>query len=698
MRNPIHKHMILGTAYYPEHWDKSLWEDDILRMQEHGLNLLRIGDFSWSKYEFKEGEFTIDYYDEFLELCTKHSMEVLFCTPTAAPPLWLTHNYPEILNQDIEGNTFYGPRRYYNYNSPTYRKFCKRIVEKLAEHYSKWDIIVGWQIDNELNCDLSEFYSEADHLAYRDYLRKKFNTLDNLNESLGLVFWNRTYSDWGQVKLNRKNVAGAVNPHLALEEKRFFSQSAISFCALQVDVIKKNLPENKFITTNGLFSNLDYNKLMECGLDFITFDSYPNFAFDLERNPQQPGNLNDRKWSWNLAWTRSVSPIFGIMEQQTGANGWTTRMETPMPKPGQIKLWTMQSIAHGADMVAFFRWRTSPIGCEIYWHGLNDYANTDNRRLRELKEIGQINSTLEAVRGTTYKAKIAVLKDYDNIWDSELDVWHGRVGYFSDNSWFTATQLTHTPCDFFYLRPDTALEKLSAYEVLIYPHAAILDQKTADLLKIYVQNGGTLIFGARTGYKDEYGRCPMRPMPGIISEWCGVTVSDYTLVGPEENEIHVRWDDQLISAPVFNEVLQADTGTEVLARFQGNYYDSEPALCRKSVGKGQVYYFGSCFSVDMAKALLMETHQLTPYKELLELPEEVELAVRTDGETDYLFILNYKNASFNIKTHKALPELISGKKHEGVVDIKPYGVKILKFNRSVSFSSQQDKFTQLAGQ
>lgn len=677
MKNPIYKHMILGTAYYPEHWDKSLWENDIIRMQEHGVNLVRIGDFAWSKYEYKEGEFTLSYYDNFLELCTKHAMEVILCTPTAAPPIWLIHNYPEVLNQNRDGGKYYGARRHYSYNSPIYRKFCDRIVDKLAEHYSQWDIIVGWQVDNELNCELSEFYSDADHAAYRNFLKDKFGSLANLNESLGLVFWNRIYSDWEQVTLNKKSVPGAVNPHLALEEKRFFSDSAISFCALQVNAIKRHLPKGKFITTNGLFSNLDYNKLTECGLDFITFDSYPNFAFDLSKNPKQPGNLNDRKWSWNMMWTRSISPVFGIMEQQAGANGWTTQMETPAPKPGQMKLWTMQSIAHGADMITYFRWRTSPIGCEIYWHGLNDYANTDNRRLKELKEISGMIKKLECIRGTRYKAKIAVLKDYSNVWDSSCDCWHGRVDYYSDNSWFTATQLTHTPCDFFFINPQTTKQDLSTYEMLVYPHPAILEQKSADLLKVYVENGGILVFGARAGYKDEFGRCPMRPMPGIISEWCGVTVEDYTLIGPEEDDIQIEWNGSLLSAPVFNEVIKTnDDETEILGGFKGNYYDGQPALSHKALGKGHVYYLGACFSVEMARTLLDKANQMSPYKQLFELPETVELAVRTDGKTDYLFVLNYKGMAVDIKINQGMQDLISGVLCEGIFTLNPYDAKV----------------------
>jgi len=678
MRKPIYKNMILGAAYYPEHWDQPLWEEDIIRMKEYGLNLLRIGDFAWSKLEPREDVYHIEYFDNFLQLCKKHQIDVIFCTPTAAPPMWLTEKYPEALNCDMEGKPYYGPRRHYNYNSKMYQKKCAQLVEKLAHHYGNSDVITGWQIDNELNCDLSEFYSQADHQAFREYLKEKYQTLDAVNDALGLTFWSRSYSDWSEVTLNRKNVGGAVNPHIALEEKAFFSESAIRFCRMQVEILKKYLKKDEFITTNGLFPNLDYNKLMDTGLDFITFDSYPNFAFDLDKRPKDEGNLNDRKWSWNLAWTRSVSPVFGIMEQQAGANGWSSRMETPMPKPGQMRLWSMQSVAHGADMIAYFRWRTSPIGCEIYWHGLNDYSNTENRRLKELKDIAKDFKCLEKLRGTTYKAKVAVLKDYRNTWDAASDCWHGRIDYLSDNNWFAATQLTHTPCDFYYLRESTTLDDLLKFELLVYPHAAILEETTSELLKQYVESGGTLVFGARTGYKDRFGRCPIREMPGIISDWTGVRVADYTLVGPADGTVNVSIGNRTIEAPLFNEVLEVtDSDTEVLGKFDGNYYKGSPAITVKKAGKGKVYYVGACFSEEMVEYLLENEKVIEPYKDLVKLPKEIELAVRTDGETDYIFLLNYQNSETVIRLEKPMESLLEQEYVNGELHIKAFDIKVL---------------------
>ncbi len=678
MNKNTYDKLILGTAYYPEHWDASLWEADIIRMQEHGITVLRIGDFSWGKYEATEGNFSIGYYDDFLHLCVKHKMNVIFCTPTAAPPEWLSYKHPEILNVSADGHPYRGNRRFYNYNSPVYRQYCSRLVEKLAEHYSKWNIIEGWQVDNEVNCDLSEFYSEADHVAFREYLRNKFETLENLNASMGLTFWSREYSDWDQIRLSDGGVANASNPHMMLEQRRFFSESALSFCKMQADIIRKYLPTHKYITTNGLFQNLDYNQLMEKGYDFITYDSYPNFAYDLSRGTTPPGSLNDRKWDWNLMWARSVSPIFGIMEQQAGANGWTSRFETPMPKPGQMRLWTMQSIAHGANMVAYFRWRTSPMGCEIYWHGLNDYSNQDNRRLHELKRIASDLEKLQPISEGSYHAKVAILKDYSNIWDTGADIWHSRIDYAGEDAWFTTTQRTHTPCDFCFIRPDTTAEDLKKYDLLVYPHAAIMEHRVSNLLKEYVEQGGILIFGARTGYKDEFGRCPMRSMPGLISQWCGVTVEDYTPVGADE-EIRVNWDGKSIAAPVFNEVLRAEEGAEVLARFENSYYQGAPALCRKRIGKGCVYYLGASFSIPMVEEIMTHTGVISPWRHILELPECTELAIR-GGTQKYAIVMNYDGKSATITVKERAKELLSGEHILGQMELKPYEIAVFELN------------------
>lgn len=379
----------LGTCYYPEHWDKKLWREDLRRMKENGIFTVRIAEFAWNKLEPREGEYTFDFFDSFLDVAEEEGMKVIFGTPTATPPVWLTEKYPEVLNCRLDGTPFrHGMRRHYNYNSPVYRKFCSIIVEKAAQHYGQRSCIVGWQIDNEINCEVDVFYSESDTAAFREFLKEKYQTLDALNEAWGTVFWNQTYTKWEEIYVPRPTVHDSTNPHQVLDYTRFVSASAIQFCKMQSDIIRKYKKPQDFITTNGMFGNLDNHRMMDECLDVYTYDSYPNFAYCLCEDPIHSDDLNDRKWSRNLTEVRSICPHFGIMEQQSGANGWNTRMEAPAPKPGQMMLWAMQSIAHGADYVSFFRWRTAVMGTEIYWHGILDYDNRDNRKLSEVYRSG----------------------------------------------------------------------------------------------------------------------------------------------------------------------------------------------------------------------------------------------------------------------------------------------------------------------
>lgn len=123
--------LTMGTCYYPEHWDKKLWADDLDRMKKTGISVIRIAEFAWSKVEPEEGVFTYDFFDEFLDLCSEKQMKVIFGTPTATPPAWLTEKYPEVLNARKDGVLLrHGGRRHYNYNSPVYQRLCARVVER----------------------------------------------------------------------------------------------------------------------------------------------------------------------------------------------------------------------------------------------------------------------------------------------------------------------------------------------------------------------------------------------------------------------------------------------------------------------------------------------------------------------------------------------------------------------------------------
>jgi beta-galactosidase len=324
------------------------------------------------------------------------------------------------------------------------------------------------------------------------------------------------------------------------------------------------------------------------------------------------------------------------------------------------------------------------MGTEIYWHGINDYHNRPNRRVAEAAQIGrELEALGPRVVTTQAAAQVAIVSDYDNEWDGELDSWHGPFTRQSIQTWFMSLQYQHIPVNALYLRPTTTLDDLATYRVLVYPHPAILTDATAALLTEYVRQGGTIVFGARTGYKDSTGQCYMRPLPGPVAELCGVTVADFTRIAPNGRAPGLRWrdtDGATIAAEAFNDILQVEApGAEVLAEYDRDYYAGAPALVRNAVGNGRAYYYGAVFSVEAAAALIARLGLLSPVADWLELPRPVELCMREHPETGerLIFLLNYSDADQTITMHKAVTDVLSGQRVQGAVVLPPFDVRIL---------------------
>ena len=678
------KKITIGTCYYPEHWPQSMWKDDLERMKKTGIEVIRVGEFSWNLTEPVEGTFVDDFWDNFLDLCKLVDMKVIFCTPTATPPAWLTEKYPEALNAKRNGTLIYhGERCHVNHSSLIFRQKTKLITEHLASHFGSHPCIIGWQIDNEINCETDEFYSESDDAAFRKFIQDKYKDLDTLNDAWGTRFWNQTYSSFSEVHIPRQTNHNVGNPHQNLDYRRFVSDTARSYIKLQSDIIRKYIKEGDFITTNGMF-NLDNHSMNKESLDFFTYDSYPDFAYDARYDQRGQRDLLDRWWSKNLSEVRSISEPYGIMEQQSGAGGWTTRMLMPTPRPGQIRLWTMQSIAHGAEYISFFRWRTSTIGTEIYWHGILDYSNRENRRIKEIRQICNEVKKLSRMCSGHYVAKVAIVKNHDNEWDAQCDNWHRMLEDISQKGLFEAATRNHIPIDYVYIESDTSPSDLSKYDLLIYPHAVVATQIESMILERYVKEGGKLLLGCRAGLKTAEGHVTMDELPGVFRNMAGCVVAEFTPEAPDEENIYVVNNKESLqkfrlSACKFFDQFEAISDTaKVKGVYDSTYLKDEPALIENSFGKGYVYSFGSTFLEDTASGIFKMLGVSEPFGKYIEIPEECELAVRTDGVKTWFIVLNYDKAGASLNLKKEMIDILQGGSAYGVYHLPEYGVAVFE--------------------
>src|SRR3569623_1451079 len=129
----VHNGLFIGPAWYPEQWPESAWAEDLRLMKAHGANVVRIGEYAWSRMEPEEGKYDMDWLVRAVRLADKYGIKVVVGAPTDTPPAWLTQNYPDTLQVDGTGKRQgHGGRRQFSIYSARYRTFARDIVHRKA--------------------------------------------------------------------------------------------------------------------------------------------------------------------------------------------------------------------------------------------------------------------------------------------------------------------------------------------------------------------------------------------------------------------------------------------------------------------------------------------------------------------------------------------------------------------------------------
>jgi beta-galactosidase len=659
-----------GVDYYPEHWSEANWPEDARLMAEAGFNVVRLAEFAWSMMEPGDGEIDFGWLDRAIEVLAEHELAVILGTPTASPPPWLMSKYPEIYRVGQDGRRLtYGNRREYCPNNPTYLDYSHRITTRMADHYAKNPAVIGWQIDNEFG---DRCYCPICTQAFQGWLRNRYGTLESLNQKWGTVFWSHVYTDWPEIPVPA-STGGVPNPGLALDFYRFSSDSYVDYQKAQVDILRQKCP-NHFITHNLMgfhYDRLNYFDLA-ADIDFVTWDNYRRTGWDLalEVDPSQAALAHD-----TMRGLRRQN--FWVMEQQAGSGGW--EHVGVSPRPGELRLWTYQSIAHGADGILYFRWRTARHGTEQYWHGVLDHHGIPGRRYKEIQGIGdEIKKVGERLLGAQLRSTVAVMLSYDTRFAFQIQPQNPRFSYPRHvQQVYRAMHEDQLPID--VVSPE---QDLSQYQLVAAPALHIVSEKLVEKLENFVRAGGVLLLTARSGVKDETNAVIDRPLPGLLSDLCGLEVEEYdSLPAGWLNELEFILPEleggPRVSASIWADVL-TPKGASVVANYSRGYYAGSPAITMNRYGKGWAIYVGTFGDLALYKKLSSWMIQLAGVYPVLRAPQGIEVTERWQDGKKILFLLNHTQNRMEVMLDQRYANLLSDTEVEGKILLEPLDVLLLE--------------------
>lgn len=489
----------LGVCYYPEHWDETMWADDAARMVETGITYVRIGEFAWSRIEAQEGVFTWDWLDRAIRVLRAAGLKIVLGTPSATPPVWMLEKFPDMAFVDETGQQkTHGGRRHYCFSHEGYRLEAARIAGQMAARYA--DQVAIWQTDNEYGChDTTISYSKVARRAFQDWLAQRYGSgnagIQALNTAWGNVFWSQDYDNFGQIELPNAVLAEA-NPAHAMAFRRFSSDQVTAFNRALVEAIRAQSSAPILHNYMGRITDFDHWDV-GADLEAASWDSYPlgfledrvDTSTDARLTYARQGDPDFQAFHHDLY--RGVGRgRFWVMEQQPGPVNWAPW--NPSPLPGMVRLWSLEAVAHGAEVVSYFRWRQAPFAQEQMHAGLLRPDNSDAPGLREAAQVARDVTDIGAQK--TPSSDIALVFDYASLWMTEIQ----RQGQDFDGfalAFAVYRGLRSLGLSIDIVGPDT---DLSPYKIVILPGLLHVGPDLTRHLNTY---SGTVLAFARTGSK-----------------------------------------------------------------------------------------------------------------------------------------------------------------------------------------------------
>ncbi|MGN9908933.1 beta-galactosidase [Phytohabitans sp. LJ34] len=650
----------LGCDYNPEQWSPDVWREDVRLMRQAGIDIVAINIFGWAYLEPRPDEYDFTGLDAIVRLLHEHDIKINLGTGTASPPPWLATRHPEILPVAADGTTLYpGGRQAWCPSSPVFRRRALALVERVARRYGEHPALALWHVSNELGCHNAHCYDEDTAEAFRRWLRKRYGSVDALNDGWGTSFWSQRYGDWSEVRPPGQALS-ARNPGQVLDFHRFSSDELLDYYRDEVEVLRRHSAVP--ITTNFMVTahirNLDYWTWAP-EMDVVANDHYLDhrlgdptaelaFAADLTR-----GLAGGQPWM--------------LMESAVGAVTWQPHNLTKAP--GEAIRNSLTHVARGADAVCFFQWRASTQGAEKFHSALIPHAGTDTEAWREVLRLSATLDRLDEVAGTTVDTDVALLFSWQAWWACDGESRPSQDLRYLDQVHRAYNAVRELGATTDVVAPSAALDR---YRLVVVPCLHLVSDQEAAAIQAYVAAGGHVLVTFYSGIVDQDDRIRLGGYPGAFCEMLGVSVEEFVPLLPG-HEVSL---DTGGRARLWTERLRTTTARPV-ARYVGGPLPGVAAVTRNAYGAGTAWYVATELRPDALRDVVREAVRTAGVRPLgPEGDGSVEVVRRSAPGRSYLFVVNHGTRDAEYAATGL--ELVTGDAVNGLMRIPAGEVRVIR--------------------
>jgi beta-galactosidase len=646
--------LFVGTCYQPVDRSPEQIRQDIALMKQAGFNLVRMGDLSWDAFEPSEGHFEFAWFDQILGQMNSVGIKVILDIGGSPAPIWLHHRYPSVNMVNEQGVTVPPEERYMDdISDPAYREQLIHFADALTRHYAHNPALAAIGYNNEIGNGVMS-YSEGDRQRFIAWLKARYGTIANLNRAWATQRWSRHLNSFDEVQVPYAD--GPSAPERYLDLRRFWSDETISVLEDLEGIRERNVPNLPAV------SNL-WDWASRRGFDYLS--SYKKFV-SYGAEGFYPASPLDVSFGALLEKGDLSTPLW-FNEFTSGGGG------TYGGPKGIIRMWAYLGLIDYGQTFLAWTFNTHLGGEEQALFGLLDHDGTPSWKYAEYKQIASEFSKLQRLGFPRYhKPDVAIAYSFESNIASHPPGPSNTVRQYFTVNYIDQVQSALKP--FFEDNIDVAIINIGHstldYKLLVVPADYVMDSASADAIRNYVRNGGTVIMTAMSAKVDENNQWFDTPQPGRLSDVFGIRTEEFYRPGtPPEMNLNGKIEKSSIG---FYEVLEPHTAKPV-ATFT-NTPEKSPAISVNGYGKGRAIYVGVPAQMSVLAPLVRGLYANLNIGKGPETPSGV-YARAVEGRTLYV---NTTGEEKTVPIAGRKHGIISGTSYEGVIRLKPYDADLVE--------------------